>query len=266
VRRVNQVFGVVVVSYWRDGAIAVEPLAGDDPVGAEAAAQPIPGGESRAVRSRVTRRPLLVGLAAAILAAGITAGALTVFSHGGASSGAGGTSTIGANLSHATAASRPTATPRSLASTGTSPPANSASCLIGTWKAAHQVMTNYVIGEPVQFSGSGETGIFRANGTAETDWGNGSVFFAKVNSAEQTETIAGTATAHWAVKNGKILFSDISSHGTITLRANGVDNVVPLGSAPGSTADRYTCFGNMLREYFPNGSAELVRQTPSSRR
>lgn len=251
---------MVVVSYGKDSTIAVGSPADDDP---------IPGGEPRAARSQVTRRPLIAGLAAAILAAaiaaGITAGALTLFSHG-ASSSAGGISTSAANLSHATAASRPTPAPQSAASTQTSTPPNPASCLIGTWKAVHQVITNYVIGEPVQFSGSGETGIYRANGTSETDWGNGTVFSASVNGAEQTETIAGTATAHWAVKNGDILSSDISSHGTITLRANGVKNVAPLGGAPGSTADRYTCSGNTLREYFPDGSVELVRQTPSSRR
>jgi eukaryotic-like serine/threonine-protein kinase len=252
---------VTVIAGWH-GQHGPTPPA---PVGAEAAAQGIPGGESRAVRGRVTRWPLIVGLAAAILAAGITAGALTLFSHGGASNGARGTATGAANLSHATAGSRPTATPRSPASTRTSPPPNPGACLIGTWKSVHQDTTNTINGEPVQFSGGGETVIFRANGTSETDWGNGTVFSANVNGVEWTDTIVGKTTAHWAVQNGEILTSDVSPHGTITLRDNGVYNTqIPLGIATGTT--QYICSGNTLREYFSNGSAELVRQTPSPRR
>jgi serine/threonine protein kinase len=72
--------------------------------------------------------------------------------------------------------------------------------------------------------------------------------------------IVGKTTAHWAVENGDILSSDVSSHGTITLRDNGVYNAqAPLGIAQGPT--QYTCSGNSLREQFSNGNAELVRQT-----
>jgi hypothetical protein len=95
-----------------------------------------------------------------------------------------------------------------------------------------------------------------------TDWGNGTVFSANVNGVEWTETIAGTTTEHWVVQNGDLLPSDVSSHGTITLRDNGVYNAgTTLGAEPGAVP--YTCSGNTLRETFPNGSAVLIRQTPA---
>lgn len=199
-----------------------------------------------------------------VLAAGLTAGALTLFSHsspGGTAAGtAAGTGTRSANLAHATVASRPTTTPRSPAPTRTKPPPNPAACLIGTWKSVHQNTLNTINGEPVQFSGAGgETVTIRANGTAETEWGNNAVFSADVNGVEWTDTIVGYTTDHWAVQNGQILQSDVSSHGTITLRDNGAYNAqAPLSLAPGAT--QYTCSGNTLREYFTDGSDELVRQ------
>jgi hypothetical protein len=234
------------------------------PEGAEAAAQGFPagqsGGASHAVRGRLPRWPLIVGLAALIFAAGIGAGALALYGHGGT----GGTPASTATLSHTKAASRPTAAlQRSQAnSTRPSPPPNPAACLVGTWKAVHQDVQNTINGEPVQFSGSGETAIVRAAGTSVTDWGNGTVFSANVNGVEWTETIAGTTTEHWVVQNGELLPSDVSSHGSITLRDNGVYNAgTPLGAEPGAVP--YTCSGNTLRETFPNGSAVLIRQTPT---
>jgi len=89
------------------------------------------------------------------------------------------------------------------------------------------------------------------------------VFSAYDNGVEWTETFRGTTEGNWAVKNGDILFSAVSSTGIVVVRDDGAyNNSGPLESEPGAVP--YECSGNTLREYFPNGgSDELIRETPS---
>jgi hypothetical protein len=62
-------------------------------------------------------------------------------------------------------------------------------------------------------------------------------------------------TSHWTAQNGQLLLSNVTAHGTETLRDDGQINVqTPL--TPAGITRQYTCSGNTLREY---GSDALGR-------
>jgi len=220
-----------------------------------------PGGTAAADRRRVGRGPLIGVLAAAILAAGIGGGLAALLSHpGGSGPGAGA---IGATRSPSAAATKTaTALRRSTASARPSPSPDPAACVTGSWRSVNQQFTASINGQQILFTGSGAQAILRTDGTGTTFY-DGTVFSADVNGVDWTQTFQGTTTGHWAVKNGDILFSAVSSAGTVVLRDDGLyNNSGPLESQPGAVP--YECSGNTPREYFPNGgSDELIRETPS---
>jgi hypothetical protein len=224
------------------------------PVLGPAAAQP--GNAAHGIRRRVLRWPLIAGLAALIVAVAAGAGVTALVTPGHDSPGtavAGATDTPQRSLA---ATTRPSTSPSSSPSPG--------SCLIGTWKMVNQQVTNIVNGEPAQFSGpGGATIIMRPDGTTTTDYGSGSTLSADVNGVEWTETVTGTLTSDWTAQNGQLLFSDVTAHGTQTLRADGVIDVQsPL--TPANLNRQYTCSGNTLREYAADASAVLTRQSTGS--
>jgi serine/threonine protein kinase len=233
------------------------PTATVEPDWPRRAARPGPGA---AVRRRVSRRTLIAGLAALILAAGIGGGLAALLSqgpdsgHAAAASGATGSKTPSAPqstpvLRRVTASARPT------------PPPNPAACLTGTWRAVDQQFTASINGQQTLFTGSGAVATLRPDGIGTTVYDN-TVFSADVDGVEWTQTFQGTSTGHWAVRGGDILFSNVSATGTVVLRDGGVfNNSGPLETAPGVTP--YECSGNTLREYFSNGGDnELTRERP----
>jgi hypothetical protein len=127
-----------------------------------------------------------------------------------------------------------------------------------------QQLTNLVNGEPAQFSGpGGATVIMRPDGTSRTDYGSGTMLSANVNGVEWTETATGTVTSHWTAQNGQLLLSNVTAHGTETLRDDGQINVqTPL--TPAGITRQYTCSGNTLREYGSDASVVLTRQSTTS--
>jgi serine/threonine protein kinase len=133
------------------------------------------------------------------------------------------------------------------------------SCVIGTWKGVSQVVTNNINGEPAEFTGPGPVSItLRPDGTGQTDWG-AETLGATVNGEAWTEVVDGSATYDYQTSNGSVLFSDGQVSGTETLYVDGIKNT----SAPLSplTSGQYTCSGNTLKFFAPNGtgSTELTR-------
>ena len=139
-----------------------------------------------------------------------------------------------------------------------SPPPNPAACVTGTWKSVNQQLISNVNGQPTVFTGSGAVSTFLADGTITTTYSN-EVFRATVDGVQWTEVLRGTAAGHWAVDNGDILYSAITSDGTEILYADGIyNNSGPLEALPGAVP--YQCSGNTLRESFPTGgSSQLAR-------
>ena len=108
-------------------------------------------------------------------------------------------------------------------------------------------------GQQTVFTGSGAVSTFLADGTITTTYSN-EVFPATVDGVQWTEVLRGRATGHWAVENGDILYSSLTSNGTEILYANGnYNNSGPLEALPGAVP--YLCSGNTLRESFPTGGS-----------
>ena len=213
-------------------------------------------------RWRVSRRTLIGAAAALVVAAGVGGGVAALLSReSGAGHGTGANGTTDPTTP-ATSKSPPAATlRRATASARPSPSANPAACLIGTWRSVDQQFSASINGQQTLFTGSGAIATLRPNGTGTTAYHN-TVFSADVNGVEWTQTFSGMSTGHWADRNGDILFSNVSSTGTVVLRDDGVvNNSGPLESAPGVTP--YQCSATTLREYFTNGGDdELTRETP----
>ena len=215
-------------------------------------------------RRRVSRRTLIGAAAALILAAGIGGGLAALLSQGGGPRH--GTAANGATDPTTAATSKsPSASPSAAAlrraTARPSPSANPAACLTGTWRSVDQQFSASINGQQTLFTGSGAIATLRPDGTGTTVYRD-TVFSADVNGVVWTQTFSGVSSGRWAVRNGDILFSNVSSTGTVVLRDDGVvNNSGPFESAPGVTP--YQCSATTLREYFTNGGDdELTRETP----
>ena len=132
-------------------------------------------------------------------------------------------------------------------------------CVVGTWKGVSQLVTNYVSGEPAEFTGSGPASItLRPDGTGTTVWGSGAgeTLSATVGGVAWTEVVIGSANYDYQTSNGSLLFSNGQVSGTQTLYEDGVRNV----SAPLSplTSSQYTCSGNTLKAFNASGNGETT--------
>jgi hypothetical protein len=135
------------------------------------------------------------------------------------------------------------------------------SCVVGTWKGVHQVVTNHVGLEPAEFTGPGPVSfILGPDGTGTVSFGaSGETLTATVNGNDWTEVVTGSGTFTYQTSHGSLLFSDVHGTGTQTLYEDGIKNVsAPLTAL---TTDQYTCTGNTLRTFAATGtgSAEFTR-------
>lgn len=181
----------------------------------------------------------------------------------------GGISTVAQPLATSTPpTSSPAATSAAATGAATStPPASPSlasgldSCVVGTWKGVHQVVTNHVGLEPAEFTGPGPASfILRPDGTGTASFGaSGETLTATVNGNVWKEVVTGGATFTYQTSNGSLLFSDAHGSGTQTLYVNGIKDVTaPLTAL---TTDQYTCSGNTLRAFAATGtgSTEFTR-------
>jgi hypothetical protein len=213
-----------------------------------------PGGTGAGVVRRIGRWPLAAALAA-VAAAGVGAAVGVVLSSGGTSSGPGNNASAG-TTSPAATASRAAVPQPSTGSTAPSPTPNPAACVIGSWRVTDQQVVNNINGQQVVFTGSGATSTFRPDGTYTSNYNNVHLN-ANVNGVEWSEVVQGTVTGHWAIDNGDLSSSSVTSNGTETLYEDGTyNNSGPLETLP--VAAPYQCSGNTFRESFPTGGSAVA--------
>ncbi len=191
-----------------------------------------------------TRTIVIGGLAAVIVAAVSGAGLVALHNAAGSHGGPG------------RATAPPLARP---AGASPGPSATLDSCLLGTWTGISEDVTNTIDNEPVQFTGPGPVLTFGPDGSATTDYGQGTEFTANVGGDDWTETVQGSATMHYEIQDGMLLTSDVSAQGSYTLAVNGsYDSGGPLSIDPAPAS--YTCSGDSLQEHSASGdSMELTR-------
>lgn len=235
---------------------AAQSPAADAPTGAktlEAGDPPDRG------RWRFSRSTMIVGLAAAVLLAALVG--VTLLALRGSPRQRGGQALAaaasprqarGTDL-HATASRSPSPSPTAAAGVD--------SCLVGSWTETADDLINKIYNVSVQFTGRGAEQSFTADGRSVNNYGKGTLFTATINGVRWTDVFRGMATMHYQAQHGMLLISQISPHGSWALLDNGVtNNSGPLSIDP--APERYTCSGNVLREYANNDSTVLTRRQP----
>jgi hypothetical protein len=224
------------------------PPPGAGPAGPSAALA-MPPADSQPGK-RITPRMLAALMAAtAVLSAGLTYGAVALTGHGGGKPQAnGGTSGKTHNVS------RPSS-PAATASSGLD------SCLFGTWRQTLEQIPDTINGDPITLSGGyGMIETFSPSGVATMQYGGGITYTATLNGNVWSEVINGSATYDYTTQDGMLLSSNVIANGTQALDENGsYDNGGPL--TLNTEPARYTCSGNTLKIFSPNGDNEnLTRE------
>ena len=219
---------------------------------------PVAGGSPHPGWRRLSPRALAACVAAAVVLIGAAAyGAVALTSHGGRNPAASGI--VNGQTRNV---ARPTAGPSSRASGSPAPSPSSTldSCLVGTWKQALEQIPDTINGNPVDLSGGyGMIESFASDGIATVQY-SGTTYTVKVNGNLWSEVITGSATYDYTTQDGMLLSSDVNTHGTQDLYENGSYNnggPLSLNTQPA----RYTCSGNSLQLFSPNGDSEdLTRE------
>lgn len=133
-------------------------------------------------------------------------------------------------------------------------------CLIGTWTRRSSLRTNTIDDRKVQFSGAtGVVETFRPDGTATIVFKPKPPGVAVVNGVRWEETADGRATANYRVSSdGRLLFSNPKTSGTVKLIRNGrtnVSNKLTLSLEP----EHYNCSGDTLVQVSSFYSVESTR-------
>jgi hypothetical protein len=216
------------------------------------------GGPPRLGRWRPSRMMVIAAGAAAVLVAVLVGYGLLALASSGAGPTGSRSAAAGSSLRHARGTSLNAA-----ANASPSPSSTLDSCLFGTWKETVEDNPATINGNPVMYvGGPGVTQTFRPDGINIIDYGNGAHYTVNVNGETWTQITKGSASVHYETRDGVLLSSDASAHGTNTVLENGAYNTgspLTLNTQP----DRYTCSGNSLTLYAPNGgSIVMVRSVP----
>jgi serine/threonine protein kinase len=211
-------------------------------------------------RRRLPRTTVIAGVAAAVLLVGLASyGGLALASRGNSDSPSRGASGV-ARQAHGT---HHNTSLNAAARTQPSPSSAPFTCLLGTWRQNVEDVPSTVNGDNVLYAGgAGAKQTFRPDGINIIDYGDGTDYSVKVNGVTWTQIVKGSATMHYETQDGTLLTSNVSAHGSETILEAGAYNSggpLTLNTQP----DRYTCTGNSLHIFAPNGgSVELTRSTP----
>jgi hypothetical protein len=157
----------------------------------------------------------------------------------------------------------PTAAPSKKPSPSPTPSPSSTldQCLIGTWRQTLEQFPDTLDGVPVTFSGgAGVIQVFSPAGVNTLQYSN-ATYTAQENGNTWSQVDNGTATVNYTTQDGMLLSSDLVQSGTWTLYEDGsYSNSGPL--TENIAPDRYTCSGNSLQLFAPNGdSIDLTRSS-----
>jgi Protein kinase domain len=214
-------------------------------------------------RRWLSRTTVIASVAAAVLLAALAGyGVLALASAGDGHAGSHNAAAGGGQGLAASGTRRGTSL-KAAPSASPSPSSTLDPCLAGTWKETVEDIPGTVDGQAVTYvGGPGVTQIFTSGGINIVDYGNGAHYTVDVNGNMWTQITKGRATIHYETQDGMLLSSGISQHGSQTVLENGAyNNSAPL--TMDTQPDRYTCSGNSLVIFVPNGgSIEMTRSIP----
>jgi hypothetical protein len=118
-------------------------------------------------------------------------------------------------------------------------------CVVGTWKVTSAREKVLLDDGPVDFTGSGATVIFRADGTGEEDFGAGTTFRATMSGQPVVIKFTGKITFNFRTVDRSMTFSNVKADGEAVVSVSGVTTTtVPLDED--TKPAKYTCSGNSL--------------------
>jgi Protein kinase domain len=150
---------------------------------------------------------------------------------------------------------------------GPSPTPTLDPCLVGTWNATLQQITNTINDNATVFTGTGDTGltmVIQPNGDVTETWYDSTLTATANNGTPWEEIINGTATFRIEGQGDTLsrVPGSTSVSGTVKLLANGsLNKTAPLTLAqpvPGHPGS-YTCSGNVYQRFGPSGTTEFER-------
>jgi hypothetical protein len=135
-------------------------------------------------------------------------------------------------------------------------------CVVGTWTETSHEIDGQVNGVKVRFSGKGVIQKFRPDGTLLLDY-TGVILTGTSNGVAYEWNYAGTLNYNYQTSNGFILLSNPAGTGTATFKVDGsVQSTRPM---QGTIApERYTCAGDVIREYTDIYAIEASRISRST--
>jgi hypothetical protein len=147
-----------------------------------------------------------------------------------------------------------------------SPSSTLDACLFGTWDETTDDEPSTINGQNVIYvGGPGIKQVFEPNGINLIEYASNAGLRAHEGGNAWTESFQnGRARMHWTTQDGQLLTSQVVTHGTYELFENGsLNESGPLGINP--EPDRYTCAGNTLQLFAPDGSSiVLAREIPKT--
>jgi hypothetical protein len=225
-----------------------------------ARAEPEPPASPAPAWRGLPRTALIAASAAVVLLVALaTWGVLAVVTsgtHGGERAAADGAS-AGPGSSHR-------ASP--LDSPSPSPSSTLDACLFGTWDETTEDEPSTINNQNVTWvGGPGIKQVFEPSGISLFEYASNAKFRTREGGNAWTETFKGArARMHYVTQDGQLLVSDVVTHGTYEEFENGSfhnSGALNLNAEP----DRYTCSGNTLQLFAPNGSSVvLAREVPKT--
>jgi hypothetical protein len=147
-----------------------------------------------------------------------------------------------------------------------SPSSTLDACLFGTWEETTEDDPSTINGQSVIYvGGPGIKQIFEPNGINLIEYASGAKFRTSEGGNAWTETFQDARTRmHWTTQDGQLLSSQVVTHGTYEILENGgLNKSGPLDV--NTEPDRYTCAGNTLQLFAPDGSSiVLAREVPKT--
>ncbi|WJK37153.1 M48 family metallopeptidase [Solwaraspora sp. WMMA2065] len=137
-------------------------------------------------------------------------------------------------------------------------PAGDQNCLIGTWTETNHV--KYFEGDPTPWTNFGVVRQFKADGTGTVDFGAGSPRSAVRDGLKWQFVITGKSTFRYRTSNGKIVYSEVSGHGSATLIVDAVIRSQDDYQVTEFDPNTYVCQGDTMRLSGPSYSVDLRRE------
>ncbi|GAB3141339.1 hypothetical protein GCM10027290_13920 [Micromonospora sonneratiae] len=131
-------------------------------------------------------------------------------------------------------------------------------CVIGVWRETSYQSDAEIDGTDVRLGGGSAIQHFRADGTIAVEYGKGVTRKGKAGGRTFEVVMSGRLTFNWQSDKGQLLYSNAKASGQIVWKING-RRYSSRGLAGSLKPERYTCAGDLMRQFGETYTIELAR-------